>query len=173
MSSLSPQVYNAENWGMVRFRNSNPLQCCCLENPHGQRSLADYSRWGHKRAGLKQLSTHAAHTMSHELWGLGQAWPCPVPGFAGGWNRVRPGTGASVPLTLGVDVKVVLTNLTVKINTILMQCVFFFLRKSKACSQVHDEQNISLLNKNKQEWHHSKSSWSLRQWEKSIIRTGF
>ena len=28
--------------------NDNPLQCSCLENPHGQRSLAGYSPWGHK-----------------------------------------------------------------------------------------------------------------------------
>ena len=26
--------------------NGNPLQCPCLENPHGQRSLAGYSPWG-------------------------------------------------------------------------------------------------------------------------------
>jgi len=25
-----------------------PLQCSCLENPHGHRSLAGYSPWGHK-----------------------------------------------------------------------------------------------------------------------------
>ena len=24
----------------------NPLQCSCLENPHGQRSLVGYSPWG-------------------------------------------------------------------------------------------------------------------------------
>ena len=28
--------------------HGNPLQDCCLENPHGQRSLAGYSPWGHK-----------------------------------------------------------------------------------------------------------------------------
>ena len=28
--------------------NDNPLQYSCLENPHGQRSLADYSPWGRK-----------------------------------------------------------------------------------------------------------------------------
>ena len=29
--------------------HGNPLQCPCLENPHGQRSLATgYSSWGHK-----------------------------------------------------------------------------------------------------------------------------
>ena len=26
----------------------NSLQCSCLEKPHGQRSLAGYSSWGHK-----------------------------------------------------------------------------------------------------------------------------
>ena len=28
--------------------NGNPLQYCCLENPHGQRSLAGYGPWGRK-----------------------------------------------------------------------------------------------------------------------------
>ena len=28
--------------------NGNPLQYSCLENPHGQRRLADYTPWGHK-----------------------------------------------------------------------------------------------------------------------------
>ena len=28
--------------------HGNPLQYSCLENPHGQRSLVDYSPWGHK-----------------------------------------------------------------------------------------------------------------------------
>jgi len=28
--------------------HGNPLQYSCLENPHGQRSLARYSLWGHK-----------------------------------------------------------------------------------------------------------------------------
>ena len=32
--------------------NCNPFQCYCLENPHGQRSLVDYSPWG-----LKELDT--------------------------------------------------------------------------------------------------------------------
>jgi len=27
----------------------NPLQYSCLEDPHGQRSLAAYSPWGHKK----------------------------------------------------------------------------------------------------------------------------
>ena len=33
-------------------RHGNPLQYCCLENPHGQRSLAGYNPWG-----LKELDT--------------------------------------------------------------------------------------------------------------------
>ena len=31
--------------------HGNPLQYSCLENPYGQRSLAGYSSWGHKRVG--------------------------------------------------------------------------------------------------------------------------
>ena len=38
--------------GLGRFpggEHGNPLQYSCLENPHGQRSLAVYSpSWGHK-----------------------------------------------------------------------------------------------------------------------------
>ena len=37
--------------------NGNPLQCSCLGNPHGQRSLAGYGPQGHKnqtRLGAKQ-----------------------------------------------------------------------------------------------------------------------
>ena len=30
--------------------HGNPLQCSCLENPHGQRNLADYSPWGRKES---------------------------------------------------------------------------------------------------------------------------
>ena len=30
--------------------NGNPLQYSCLENPHGQRSLAGYSPCGHKES---------------------------------------------------------------------------------------------------------------------------
>ena len=33
-----------------RGGNGNPLQYSCLENPHGQRSLAGYSPWGHKES---------------------------------------------------------------------------------------------------------------------------
>ena len=38
--------------------NGNPLQYSCLENPHGQRSLWDYSLWDRKESDTtEQLST--------------------------------------------------------------------------------------------------------------------
>ena len=47
-------------------RNGNPLQYSCLENPHGWRSLADYSPWGCKESDMtEQIST--AHNGSEEL----------------------------------------------------------------------------------------------------------
>ena len=33
------------------------LQCSCLENPHGQKSLAGYSPWGQKELNRSQHST--------------------------------------------------------------------------------------------------------------------
>ena len=39
--------------GLERFpgrQNGNPLQCACLGNPHGQRSLVGYSPWGCKES---------------------------------------------------------------------------------------------------------------------------
>ena len=32
----------------------NPLQYSCLKNPHGQRSLAGYSSWGHKESDMTE-----------------------------------------------------------------------------------------------------------------------
>ena len=38
--------------------HGNPLQCSCLENPHGQRSLVGCSPCGHKESDMtEQLST--------------------------------------------------------------------------------------------------------------------
>ena len=34
--------------------NGNPLQYSCLENPHGQRSLAGYKLWGHKESDMTE-----------------------------------------------------------------------------------------------------------------------
>ena len=49
-------TYNVGNLGSIPRLgrnpgegNGNPLQYSCLENPHGQRSLAGYSPWGRSR----------------------------------------------------------------------------------------------------------------------------
>ena len=34
--------------------HGSPLQYSCLENPHGQRSLAGYSPWGHKKSDMTE-----------------------------------------------------------------------------------------------------------------------
>ena len=38
-------------------RNGNPLQYLCLENPHGQRSLAGHSPCGHKESDTTERLT--------------------------------------------------------------------------------------------------------------------
>jgi len=34
--------------------HGNPRQYSCLENPHGQRSLAGYSPWGYKESDMTE-----------------------------------------------------------------------------------------------------------------------
>ena len=36
--------------------NDSPLQYSCLENSHGQRSLAGYSPWGHKESDTNEVT---------------------------------------------------------------------------------------------------------------------
>ena len=36
--------------------HSNPLQYSCLENPHGQKSLVNYSPWGHKESDTTEVT---------------------------------------------------------------------------------------------------------------------
>ena len=58
-------AFNVEDLGSIpglgrfpRGGHGNPLQYSCLENPHGQRSLASYSPWGHKESNTtEQLNT--------------------------------------------------------------------------------------------------------------------
>ena len=50
--------------------HDNPLQHSCLENPHGQRSLAGYSPWGHKELDTTERLSRAqgisrCHTAGH------------------------------------------------------------------------------------------------------------
>ena len=37
-----------------RDENGNPLQYSCLEKFHGQRSLAGYKPWGHKKSDMTE-----------------------------------------------------------------------------------------------------------------------
>ena len=39
--------------------HGNPLQYSCLENPHGQRSLAGYSPYSHKESDKTEVTKHA------------------------------------------------------------------------------------------------------------------
>ena len=39
----------------------NPLQCSCLENPHGQRSLVGYSPWSHEESDKTEWLSIAQH----------------------------------------------------------------------------------------------------------------
>ena len=38
--------------------HGNPLQYSCLENPHGQRSLAGYSPWSRKELDMTDATEH-------------------------------------------------------------------------------------------------------------------
>ena len=48
-------------------RHGNPLQYSCLEDPHGQRSLADHSPWGCKESDMTEQLSIAQHST---LWKL-------------------------------------------------------------------------------------------------------
>ena len=47
--------------------HGNPLQYSCLENPHGQRSLAGYSPWGHTTEVPKHSTVYVEHELSITL----------------------------------------------------------------------------------------------------------
>ena len=45
--------------GKIPWRRAwHPLQCSCLENPHGQRSLAGYSPWGPTESDMTESTQH-------------------------------------------------------------------------------------------------------------------
>ena len=88
--------------------HGNPLQYSCLENPHGQRSLVDYSPWGHKESDTtERLSTaqlQMATVGAFTPWKLAKATnkspltpPCGYLGSTPGLGR-SPGEGKGNPL---------------------------------------------------------------------------
>ena len=61
---------NAGDLGLVpglrlspRGGHSNSIQYSCLENPHGQRSLAGYSPWGRKESDTTERLSTAQHQL--------------------------------------------------------------------------------------------------------------
>ena len=73
--------------------HGNPLHCSCLEDPHGQRSLAGYSRQGHKESGTTERLSTALPPIpliaAKTAWAVGWAgWTdtyFPLP-FCVGWK---------------------------------------------------------------------------------------
>ena len=68
-------AYHVGDTGLIlgsgRFlgeENGNPLQYSCLENPHGQRSLAGYSPWGRKESDLTEQLIMQACYAQLRLW---------------------------------------------------------------------------------------------------------
>ena len=67
--SLNPGLGRSPEEG-----HSNPLQCSCLENPHGQRSLVGYGPLGSQRV-RHDWATERTHTMGwHHLKMLTTFW---------------------------------------------------------------------------------------------------
>ena len=54
--------------------NGNPLQYSCLENSHGQRSLAGYSSWGHKESDMTEWLTLYFRAHRNKTVYLGMPW---------------------------------------------------------------------------------------------------
>ena len=50
--------------------HGNPLEYSCLENPHGQRSLAGYRPWGHRESDKTEQLRTAHDFKKDQLSGL-------------------------------------------------------------------------------------------------------
>ena len=62
-------AHNAEDFSSIPElgrspgeRHGNPLQCSCLENPHGEMSLAGYSPLDHKESDITEWLRTAQHS---------------------------------------------------------------------------------------------------------------
>ena len=70
--------------------NDGPLQFSCLGNPHGQRSLAVYSPWGHKELDI----TEHMHTKLTDSTHILSVSMCQTPRYARHHSEQRrPGLG--------------------------------------------------------------------------------
>ena len=67
-------TYSAGDLGLIPVLGRSPgggsgypLQYSCLENPHGQRSLAGYSLWGHRESETTEQLSIAQHKSIKDL----------------------------------------------------------------------------------------------------------
>ena len=90
--------------------HGNPLQYSCLENPHGQRSLAGYTPWGYKESDkTKRLSIAHSPTRigmesvseSRKCYGKRQClnWVLLFKSKLGGQERETNNTGVALEMT--------------------------------------------------------------------------
>ena len=68
-SDSKESAYNVGDLGLIPELGRSPgrghgslLQCCCLENPHGQRSMVGYSPWGHTELDMLEQLSIAQHS---------------------------------------------------------------------------------------------------------------
>ena len=54
--------------------HGNPLQCSCLENPHGQMSLVGYSPWGRKESDRTEWLIQQQPLLARPQLGIGSSW---------------------------------------------------------------------------------------------------
>ena len=71
LSAITGAAGSIPGWGRSPGGGrGNLLQYSCLENPQGQRSLASYSLWGHKRVGHSLATKQWQQRVRHEWAGL-------------------------------------------------------------------------------------------------------
>ena len=54
--------------------HGNPLQCSCMKNPHGQKSLVSYSPWRQKESDTTEQLKHRHSRVVNRLSSRGQCW---------------------------------------------------------------------------------------------------
>ena len=61
------QEIQVQSWEIPWRKEWHPLQYSCLENPHGQKSLAGYSPWGPKESNMYERLTLSLHFLPLDL----------------------------------------------------------------------------------------------------------
>ena len=147
MVKNSPAMWEACNLGTIPGLgrspgggHGNPLQYSCLENPHGQRSLAGYSPWGRR--------------VRHD-WGLRTAQHSTRTGIWGYWHRDRRGQLGALcckqyPQKLKKDSKLVSNALT---SFNLWDRLFWLLKRNKHKQYIWRSGSVSASSPRKILWY--------------------